>query len=331
MTIIVIDGWWGSGKSTLKGLLDGHPSLQVSPVQDSLIGGLALDETKSSWMKYRDIEFYRHFLASKTNYYRIEKFADCGSVIFQPNATTSHYLDFHFDFIGFDKAIKDTLYHMDQWSSHDIIESFYSNFFRFWTDYPTRECDQMWVTMEANKDNTPDFLLSQDIDFKYIYVDRATEGTISTRYKRTPIPGFSATDKYSQSTLEQFIESGEVLRICRKRKSMIKLASLYPANFAVFRLEDIVTNTDKISIDLAEFLKISHIPLLSEFTYCGKKFAGSNEYLGRLNDDYEQIFSKMEITLLRQEMARAEEPSKAIRSRPRLCNHLKNYWKRIHN
>lgn len=131
MQIVIIDGWWGSGKSTIKGMLDGHPSLLVAPIQDSFVGGLATDPTLETWLKHRDIEIYRRFLAAYTNYYRIEKYADWSEIIFQPNSSDIHRIKFDFHFLEFDLRFKKLLLDSDVWSPSLLLKSFYKTFFPF--------------------------------------------------------------------------------------------------------------------------------------------------------------------------------------------------------
>lgn len=159
--------------------------------------------------------------------------------------------------------------------------------------------------MEANKNNTANFIQSLKCDFKYIYVDRATEGTIATRYKRAPIEGFAETENNSKSNLNDFIENGEVWRLTRKRKDIQERESKYPDRFKIIRLEDAVSSTISTAKSLASFLGIQFDDILTKFTHCGKSFPGSDLYLKDLNDKYEKIFSLNELEVLRKEMERS--------------------------
>ena len=46
--IILIDGFWGSGKTTIRYLLDGHSELKVSPSQESIISAFERNKTTCS-------------------------------------------------------------------------------------------------------------------------------------------------------------------------------------------------------------------------------------------------------------------------------------------
>ena len=48
--IILIDGFCGSGKTTIIYLLDGHSELKVSPSQESIISAFERNKNKSSFI-----------------------------------------------------------------------------------------------------------------------------------------------------------------------------------------------------------------------------------------------------------------------------------------
>lgn len=96
--IVLIDGYWGSGKSVLRGLLDGHPNLFVSPIQDSLPGAFATDNSGIDWLKHKDSEYLRKLLAEKSLYYRIERFAMNQKMQLDFSSKNRTYIEIDIDF-----------------------------------------------------------------------------------------------------------------------------------------------------------------------------------------------------------------------------------------
>jgi hypothetical protein len=47
---ILIDGFWGSGKSLLRSYLDGHTQLFVSPLQESLFSSFFRNKKKKKFI-----------------------------------------------------------------------------------------------------------------------------------------------------------------------------------------------------------------------------------------------------------------------------------------
>ncbi len=76
--IIHVDGWWGGGKSLLRGLLDGHLEIFCSPIHDIISLAFQNETNESEWLIYKDTEYLRTLLASKGRYYRIERFVNQG-------------------------------------------------------------------------------------------------------------------------------------------------------------------------------------------------------------------------------------------------------------
>lgn len=314
--IIVIDGWWGSGKSTLKGILDGHPDLFVSPIQDSIVGGLAEAADRETWMKGKDFEMFRHYLGAFSNYYRIERYADWQEVVFSPDAETVIKLPFVFDFQAFDASVKRRMKQLDTWSDEAVVRIVYEEFTKFWNDYPGSDKVRHFVTMDANRTNTPELIAGMDDSFKFVYVDRSTEGIIGTRYSRKPIPGFAATSNWNSMDVGYFIRMGEVEKIERKRLQLQDLRKRFPSKFYLVPFEKLIASPGECLPELNAFLGIADHPCLAKFTYCGQTFEKSESFLGAINDDPERIFDKDEMRMLQAEIRRVREdvPSSKTKS-----------------
>lgn len=326
MNVIIIDGWWGSGKSTIKGLLDGHPNLLVSPIQDSIIGAFCSDHNILKIIDHKDIEAYRSFLATKAHYYRIEKYAAMKYVHFEPKANVIHKEPFSFDFNIFDKKIASYFLKVENPTPKKLIENHFELFFSEWKEYEKKSETLFFVTMEANQNEIVKKLDKLRVSFKYIYVDRKTEGTIATRYSRKPVKGFLGTDSYNNQRVCDFINNGEVLRIIRQRQEIRELQRNQPEKFLVLSLEDTIHDTENTAKTICSFLDIPFHPTTTKFTYCGKTFPGSDLYLADLNDKFEEIFTREDLLLLQQEIKRCENnggpPNKHNRFR-RILGHTR--------
>jgi hypothetical protein len=301
----------------LKGLLDGHPDLVVSPVQDGLIGGFSAALKFQEICETKDLESFRRHLALKTNYYRIEKYARWGYVIFSPDAETVCKLPFDFDFDSFDRAFIEEIYSGDVWTPRAIIDAFVRNFMRAWSQLD--HCDTHgFVTMEANPAEIIPFVAECESAFKYIYVDRCPEGIIATRYQRKPIDGFVDTKGWGTHTLSRLIGSGEVERIVSKRKQAFDMQKCYPERFYVLNMEEMVSNPSRVMPGLATFIGIEYDEILKKFTYLGRDFNGSDRFIGAVNDTPESIFEPKDLKKLRGEILRVEANRRCWRIVPKL-------------
>ena len=68
---LFIGGAKASGKSVIRGLLDGHPQLFVSIFHEQIFQSLY--ENDSNLLKKKDIQQIRNLLASKGDYYQLER------------------------------------------------------------------------------------------------------------------------------------------------------------------------------------------------------------------------------------------------------------------
>ena len=70
---LLIDGFWASGKSVLKSLLDGHPDLRVSPGQEAIFSSFYRNRKEFKKLSYKDLSIIRKIL-SESYYYDLEKY-----------------------------------------------------------------------------------------------------------------------------------------------------------------------------------------------------------------------------------------------------------------
>lgn len=301
MRIALIDGWWGTGKSVLRGILDGHPEVFVSPIQDSLPGGFALDKTAPLWLKNRDIEALRELLAGHTCYYRIERFAQRQSIHNDTSKAQRVFADFHLDFNQMDALMVERLNQLSTWTPEAICTEIYQAFRESWSDYPPVEPARWAVSMDNNRRSTPKYLMEHFPNARLLYVRRAPEGILATRAGRKPIASDYRSENWESLTVRQLIVQGEVERIVRMQQSVEALQKQYSDRILILDFEEIIVHYQTTAKKLAEFLGIADHASLYQFSYCGREIRTSNDeqFLGKVNDDPENILSRSELATIR--------------------------------
>jgi hypothetical protein len=313
----IVDGWWGSGKSTLRGLVDGHPQLFVSPVQDSLVGGLSADKGLSEWLAARDIVLFRKSLWGKTEYSRIERDALQNKLVNTVAGSVAEYRGFAFDFHAFDKAFVSKVLKFDTWTVDSIASALYGTMAEFWTEYPgDRGRFVAAVSMDNNYPNAADLIASSTKATKYMWVDRDSEGILATHARRRPIQGNLGTKDWGSKSVQDFIQDGEVERIERKRQKIAQLAQQHPDKFLVVPFDAMIMDTARIMDQVAAFLGIERLPILDRYTYCGSGFPGSENYVGKVNDSPEKAFQPDDLIALRAEVKRVQAGGTTPSARP---------------
>lgn len=292
--LTIIDGWWGSGKSVLRGLLDGHPQVFVSPIQDSVPGAFARDKTRAQWLALKDTEALRSLLASKSEYYRIERFAARGTFHSDTSKSQRNYSEFNFDFYEFDKNFIRRLQAIGEWSAEAIAEALYREMHAVWDNYPSVVEDvKIHVTMDNNHSSTADSLISDYSKAKLLYVKRSPEGILATRAGRKPVAGDYRSQSWELLTVDKLIEEGEVERIVAVNQRVELLQREHPERIKIVDFEDIVLRTSDIMPSIAEFLGITWGDCLAQFSYCGAEVVSSSgeKYIGKINDRPQDILS----------------------------------------
>ena len=153
--MILIDGFWGSGKTTLRYLLDGHSKLKVSPSQESIISAFERNKDKAKYYSYKDIRLIREFLAT-SYYYNLELESSEGYLDHDINRKT-----LLFDFYEFEKYWINKLRNIDQWDNEKIIDTIYSSVIKFYYKTENFPLYDKKVTVEDNNFACHEFFLKE--------------------------------------------------------------------------------------------------------------------------------------------------------------------------
>ena len=296
--VVIIDGWWGSGKSTLRGLLDGHPNIFVCPIQESVLSALACSRQISRAYEYKDTEALRQILAKHSLYYRIERFANRGTFHSDTSKKSRIYSSFEFDFYKFDKLFFAKLRARKEWNPEVICEDLFSSFHEEWGQYPSRVSERnICVTIENNVKQTPSFLIENFKEAKLLYVIRDPAGILATRAGRQPVTDDYRSNGWERLTVNGLIASGEVERIIAMQKHVINLSRDYPERVLLVNFEELVLSTNSTMDKVAKFLEVRKCDNLNLFTYAGEELLSSSgeKFVGKINDDPSELLSRSEL------------------------------------
>ena len=310
--ICLIDGYWGTGKSTIRGLLDGHPELFVCPVQDAVIGAFSAEKELQGWLGCRDIIALRRFLGN-SGYYRYERFSDLGVMYFEFSKNDRVAKPFNFDFHEFDKSWRSVLSRLERWTMQDITELVYRAVPKFWMDWK-RELSAVkyYVSMDDNKPTCPSFFVENFSDGKYLYVKRLPEGILSTRAGRIIHKDVYTSVKFTPDlTVLNMIRSGEVQRILSVQRQAEMLQQQYPDQVLVVEFEKFVVDPEETMRRVCAFLNIPFLDEMLRFSYLRKEVVGEygEKFVGKVNDDPKEILTPKDfdaIQRIKEVMAAAE-------------------------
>jgi hypothetical protein len=330
--IVIIDGWWGSGKGTLKGLLDGHSKVFVSSVQESIVGGLSNVEDLELIFNEKDVIRLRKAIACKTEYYRIERDSLKNKLLNSSIGSNFIYNIFNMDFYDFEKIFWNLLINQYNWSLDIILELLYKVFSKIWIEYPgNREDFTHYITMDNNYNNTFDFVLLNSSNIKLIWVDRSTEGILATLCSRKPIKGILDTASWSRGLVD-YIEDGTINLIEKKRKQIRILEEKYPDRIMIVSFEKLISDLKSTMQNVTFFINLDFEDILLDYTYCGNSFEGSEKFTQQILDTPEKVFSIKELDLIKEAIIKSHIPPKISITR-KIINilHIKKILKYLIN
>lgn len=292
--ICLIDGYWGTGKSTLRGLLDGHPDLFVSPVQDSVVGAFSKDSEVAEWMACKDITTLRRLLA-QSGYYKYERYAANEVAHFEFSKKDRVIRPFIFDFYEYERAWRKEMRSFDEWSPKNITEAIYQNLPCFWKNWSQLKSDIKYhVSLEDNAPTCPKFFMEHFPDGKYIYVMRSPEGIVSTRAGRIINQDMYMSVKYTPDlTVHNMIRNGVVQQIIKEQEAVEELQKQFPDRILITKFEEFAINPEATMRNVASFLGIPFTNDMLVFSYLGEEVVGANgqKFIGKVNDDPQEILT----------------------------------------
>ncbi len=287
-SLALIDGWWGSGKTTLRGLLDGHPQLAVCPIQESLVGVLSHDPGKLYWLEKQEITGLRACLGANIGYSRIERFALAKIIAFDAARRVRVERPFHFDYYAFDQEWTQRVLSEDNLNLSKLIDIYYQTFMEYWADFAEVGDDcSYYVSLDDNRRNTVSFFTNNYPQGKLLYLVRDPKGIIATRAGRLPCKGESRTASWDELTCEELIRNRELHRIRDAYAHVRQLARQYPDRILPVSFEALVEDTAVTMKQVADFLGIDYGGILEEFTYLGESIGAVEgvSFIGKVNDD----------------------------------------------
>ncbi len=295
--IILIDGFWGSGKTTLRYLLDGHSELKVSPSQESIISAFERNKSKSKFYSYKDIRLIREILAT-SYYYNLELESSEGYLDHDINRSK-----LSFDFYEFEKYWINKLRSLDKWNNEEILNVIYSSIIKFYYKTSGFPFDQKKVIVEDNNFNCHKFFLQEIKKSKLIVAKRAPSDNLVSLLNRDIILNNYKTEGYKKYNFNYLVRSQHFpIRINNNYKLTEKLKKEFPGRIYECDFKNLIYSTKDEMKKISKFLDISYEDILSKPTHFGEdiKFKNGDGILNKEKYIAKNTFSDYQIKLIDQ-------------------------------
>ncbi|MFY0650414.1 MAG: sulfotransferase [Cyclobacteriaceae bacterium] len=300
--VLSINGYNGAGKSVLKGILDGHPDIFVSPTHDNSLGMFTrIEDSEEQWMKFKDIEKLREKMACYGRYFRLERFSYNKKIPFGFSSGETIYIPFELDWSYFDSRVIDRLNMLDNWNPEIIVSSIYE------------QLDQSLNSNDIQRKyyggmDEPDLPYLENFFRNYphgkmLHVERDIYSVTATLSNRKTIKDDFRSLLLKNYSVKEFIQTGRLKHLLNYLATIKKIKELHPNQILSVSFENLVLKTKSELKKICEFLNVQQHPALDNWSCLGKEVTNNGvKYIGDILDDPKVLLSNEEYHLINKEI-----------------------------
>lgn len=292
--LLQIDGWWGGGKSLLSSLLDGHPEIKVTPIHDAAHMAF-LSENDSAILENKDLNYVRRIIASKSEYYNLEKFSRLGyrRIAFSKDVVLRLPMDF--DFYTFDKNWIDGLLEQKIWTEEVILDVLYQTLGDILNEKNTYS--KYVASMSWPRLTNQEKFFQKLPNAKNILIKRPVIDVIATRSGRKPME--QTLNNHFAPGFEKIINSSEIKDIIDYYAFWQKQSELFPSQVYVTEMQRLINDRESEMTKIASFLDVEMNDCLLKSTFLGNVIEHNGfSYADQVFDSADSVFSSQELELV---------------------------------
>ena len=275
-----ISGAKGSGKSIIRGLLDGHPQLFVSPFHERIFESFYEDDD-TSFLKKKDIEKIREMLANKGHYFQLERQARFKKQPLNVASDIHKSINVDFNYYLFDKSWVDNLYRKGtEWTSQEVCKEIYKSFSKNLSSPFLKKVSKKhyYCSNSMGYPNaTPGFVKTFP-NSKIIYIKRDPIEIVAALTNRTTNPhNYGGSKWFNPDALFKKWGTFEFIKLLAQLDDEAeKTLKKHPRKILIIKFSDIFENLDKLTRRIRKFLNISDNIALKHYSCAGHKITNSD-------------------------------------------------------
>lgn len=277
---LLIGGAKGSGKGLIRGLLDGHPKLFVSPYHEVIFQ--ALYENDSDVLKKKDIEEIRQALASRGKYFQLERLfrRDRNRLGIHIASSDERIIDIDFDFYSFDKLWTDNLFKKgNEWTSQEVCSEIYKSFSKSFSSPFLKKISKKkyYCALSDGFPNAISGFLKTYPHSKIIYLKRDPIEIINALISRPKSNVNSRSKWFTRQSLLKKWGSIEFLKTIVQLDNEAKMTlKKFPNQILIIKFSSFFKNIDEEIIRIRKFLNISDNVSLRNYSTAGLKILNAD-------------------------------------------------------
>jgi hypothetical protein len=269
VNLVLIAGAKASGKGLIRGVLDGHPELFVSPFHELIMQSFSRDGYDQNALKHKDIQYVREILANKSKYYQLERFALNKKLNVHIGSKQEDILiDLNFNFYDFDRSWVSLLLSNDsEWTPKLILILIYQQFSRYLLNSKTHK--KYYCALSDGFPGELKKFINIFPNEKIIYIKRNPLEIIASLVERKWKNDYRSHRFSRESLFKKYGNSDFVKSILLLDEEANELERQYPNQILNLDFNKIFQKKDELKNQLIDFLKISHSDLLNIFSSMG--------------------------------------------------------------
>ena len=263
---LLIDGFWASGKSVLKSLLDGHPDLRVSPGQEAIFSSFYRNRKEFKKLSYKDLSIIRKIL-SESYYYDLEKY------YLGKHLTVDWSFKVNLDFYKFELFWTKKINDLKKWNVINIIRIIHTSLIKSYYNIDYSKANKvMKVFMEDNNFKSHFFYLKNFKDSKLILINRDFGDVTASMINRTKNNRIIHTYNFDKINNYNYLINKKLLCFKNEENKKISkiLKSRFPNRVYICEFDNLIFNTEKEMKSISNFLKIKYKKILMQNTHFSK-------------------------------------------------------------
>ena len=275
---LLISGTKGSGKSLIRGLLDGHPQLLVSPFHEVVLESFY--KNKTNVKKKMDIETVRTVLASNGRYFQLERLIKEKDQSILIGGNDKRETNINLDYDLFDSSwVKNLFKKGKKWNSQQICEEIYKSL-------SAKLCSPLldnnvkkkyYCALNTGYQKAVSGFVKSFPDSKIIYLKRNSLEIISSIIKRKKNKKDFRSSSFSrQSLLDMYGTKEFINSIYSLNKEAEKLSKKNPNKILTINFSDFFQNQAVETKRILKFLKICDHYSLKYYSSGGYKMTHSD-------------------------------------------------------
>ena len=271
---ILISGPKAAGKSIIRGIIDGHPDIFVSPFHELILQAFdSEDPDQAKAFKARDIEYVRTRLSCVSKYFSLERLSLSKYSYTHISAMEEDVaVPLSFDFYKFDRDwVSELLGFKTEWSVYTICRILYTHFDKNLNNTGPFKEKIYYSALSDGYAGTPLKFIKNFPKAKIIFVKRDIVELLSALVGRQP----RSVDLYRSEGFKrdllakEYVSESFILETKKLYLEIDILKKIHKDNILILNFNELFNDSQKVKQEILDFLNLDEHEILNHYSVLG--------------------------------------------------------------